>query len=579
MKAIFYGSNLSEQNSIRRWVMTMVIFAMGCTAYAQDREWVRQIGGPGYDFGYSVVADRNGNVYSAGEFAGSVIFGNNFHLNASGDRDAYVSMHDSNGNLQWVQRFGGSTLTNATSVKITNEENILVCGSFWSRTDFDPGVGENYIAPAGETDIYVACLDARGNLKWVKTFGGTGYDHVYTMAVDNENNIVIAGDFSRTADFDPGNATMFLSSVGEEDIYVAKLRSDGELIWVQQIGGTKKEIATSVSVDSKANVYVGGFFGGPVDFDPGMGVFHMFNEGFVDAFLIKLDHGGNLRWAKQFKGASYEFVNSVSTDKEGNTYVTGCYTGTVDFDPSIDSLNLKSEGFMDIFVLKINTGGSLLWAKGIGSKYNDYGAAISVDGEGSAYITGFYAGFIDLGMNGTIASMTSVDASSDIFVLKLNASGNYQWHRSYGGMDEDTGFGIFVDAFNNTYVTGIFQDKADFNSRPGTFFLTSRGAADAFVMKLGERDISMSTEEVAIEKTNSMKLFPNPSSDQITIELDEKTELAEVMIIDATGKTVIHEKMNSTGTLVIDISNLSNGVYLVKVVEGEMEMTSSFVKK
>lgn len=149
---------------------------------------------------------------------------------------------------------------------------------------------------------------------------------------------------------------------------------------------------------------------------------------------------------------------------------------TGDFAGTIDIGNaLPSAGSGDVFVAKLDANGSPVWARRFGDVNNQYGAGVAVDGTGNVIVTGHFSGAVDFG-GGALAS-AGVD---DVFVVKLDPGGNYLWSKRFGGVGADFGQGVAVDSTGNVLVTGYFYGSADF----GGGALTSAGGSDIFVLKL-----------------------------------------------------------------------------------------------
>ena len=185
-------------------------------------------------------------------------------------------------------------------------------------------------------------------------------------------------------------------------------------------------------------------------------------------------------WAEAVGGATRtESGNGIATDASGNTYVTGQYTGTVDFDPGPSATTLTSVGgSQDIFVAKYNTAGGLVWAKSVGGTSNsELGQSIAVDGSGNVYVTGYFAGTADFDPGPGTASLTSAGPNA-AFLLKLDGSGNYQWARQMGGSAGAIGTAVAADA-SGAVILGSYIGTADI----GGLSRTSAGDRDLFVAR------------------------------------------------------------------------------------------------
>jgi uncharacterized protein (TIGR02145 family) len=253
--------------------------------------------------------------------------------------------------------------------------------------------------------------------------------------------------------------------------------------WAKQMGGANSEYGESIVVDASGNVYTTGYFEGTADFDPGPGTFNLTSAGLSDVFISKLDASGNFVWAKQLGGSSNARGYSIAVDASGNVYTTGSFSGTADFDPGQGTFNLTSAGLSDVFISKLDASGSFVWAKQLGGSYNDVGNSIAVDAFGNVYTTGSFWETANFDPGPGTFNLTS-SGGIDIFISKLDASGNFVWAKQLGGFSYDDGRSIAVDASGNVYTTGYFEGTADFDPGPGTFNLTSTGDSDIFISKL-----------------------------------------------------------------------------------------------
>ena len=258
-----------------------------------------------------------------------------------------------------------------------------------------------------------------------------------------------------------------------------------DFAWAKGIGGSGAESGYSAIIDASGNVYTTGTFSGTTDFDPNAGVANLTSVGVnSDIFVSKLDASGNFVWAKAMGGTSFSTANSIAIDATGNVYTTGYFSGTADFDPSAGVANLTSAGGDDVFVSKLDASGNFVWAKGMGGSGAESGYSATIDASGNVYTTGYFSGTVDFDPNASVANLASAGGSQDIFVSKLNASGNFVWAKAMGGTDYDEPNSIAVDATGNVYTAGLFRGTADFDPNAGVANLTSAGGDDVFVSKL-----------------------------------------------------------------------------------------------
>jgi uncharacterized membrane protein YqhA len=327
---------------------------------------------------------------------------------------------------------------------------------------------------------------------WAKAMGGTGPDVGYSIALDDSGNVYTTGYFSGTVDFDPGAGVFNLTSVGGRDMFISKLDGSGNFVWVKAMHGTSTDHGYSIAIDIWGNIYTTGMFVGTTDFDPGAGVFNFTSAGGSDIFISKLDAAGNFVWAKHIGGAGGDAGASIAIDSagSGNVFTTGSFFGTVDFDPGAGTFNLTMAGNDDIFISKLDSSGNFVWAKAMSGTGSEGASSIALDlaGNNDVYTTGYFNATVDFDPGAGVFNLTPV-GGRDIFISKLDSSGNFLWAKAMGGTVDDFGHSVTLDASGNVYTTGSFQGTVDFDPGAGTFNITSAGTYDIFISKLDNSGI------------------------------------------------------------------------------------------
>lgn len=260
--------------------------------------------------------------------------------------------------------------------------------------------------------------------------------------------------------------------------------------WAQSFGAGSFDRGNAIATDKSGNVYTTGSFAGTVDFDYGPGVFNL-TAGGNDVFITKYDSTGNFIWAKSIGSVDDEIGRSIAIDTLKNIYVTGTFVSIVDFDPGVGTFTLQaslpSNSDNDAFILKLDSLGNFVWAKGIGG-YNVSVVSISIklDSQGNIYNTGIFDGTADFDPSSNNFSLTS-QGSSDAYILKLDNLGDFVWAKSMGGSDNDNGNSITVDNLGNVFTVGTFAGTADLDpSSAGSYTVTASGFPyeDIFISKI-----------------------------------------------------------------------------------------------
>ena len=255
------------------------------------------------------------------------------------------------------------------------------------------------------------------------------------------------------------------------------------LAWVKALHSPSSMGGQYLTTDAMGNVFVTGTFAGTVDFDPGTGVHNLTAVGTRDVYIEKLDINGDFVWARSFGGGSIINGRMIKMDASGNIYIIGQYRLTVDFDPGPSTFNLTSNGFDDLYVLKLDANGDFIWAKSFGSTEADGIYSIELDASGDLYLTGAFKNTVDFDPNAGTTNLTS-NGDLDFFVMKMDDSGNLIWVKSMGSTGNDGSRSMKLDAAGNIYTTGYYRNTMDFDPGPATFNLTSSGDNDIFVQKL-----------------------------------------------------------------------------------------------
>lgn len=329
---------------------------------------------------------------------------------------------------------------------------------------------------------FFICLPAFNQqvLKWAKKTGGISEDYGTAVALDAQNNMYATGRFSGTVDFNPNVGQFNLTAVNF-DPYITKYDKDGNWLWAKALTGTNSGWGYGIACDATSNVISCGNFNGTLDLDPGQGTVNVTASG-MDAYLLKLDASGNYTWGFTVGGSGEENFSSVTTDASGHIYVCGWFENTVDFDPGNGTTNLVSSGNKDIVVARYNASGALQWARRIGGSGADQANSLALDGAGNVLVTGSFSGTVDFNPGVGTNNLTSAGAE-DIFVLKLNSSGDYVWANRAGSTTADKGISIHADASNNVIFGGTYTGTVDFNPGGGVANLTESGSADIFIAK------------------------------------------------------------------------------------------------
>lgn len=398
-------------------------------------------------------------------------------------------------NLEWVKSISGPSTEDGDCIGVDHAGNVITGGQFYYTVDLDPGSATYSFTSLGLLDICITKLDAAGNFVWGRSIGGASYDVLKALKVDNAGNIYATGFFEGTVDFDPGAgvATMTASTSGtSRNAFILKLDMNGNYLWAKTIGDYAGD-GNSIILDALNNSYVTGTYSGNADFDPGPGVYYMNppTPSAENTFILKLNASGDFVWAKSIDNMNYDGpvrAYGIGIDASNNTYITGSLQGDADFDPGPGTYTLSSN---DVYGTPANADIFLckLDASGNFVWAKSMGKNTKAN-EGKAIAVDGIGNSYITGVMSTAVLFDSfsltVSGNTDIFVCKFNAAGACQWARNMGGTGSDFGWSIAQDAFSNVYTSGFFNTTGDYDPGPSSFTLTSAGATDIFISKLDQ---------------------------------------------------------------------------------------------
>ncbi len=364
----------------------------------------------------------------------------------------------------WAKQALDTESSATHNVALDDNGNIYATGGFQGTVSFDSitftsiGVGAN---------LYIVKYDSLGNVLWA-VHDGTGSGNAYgkDIFVDPLGNIYITGDFHGTATF--GSTTLSISNNALAGLFVVKYNAAGTLQWAVHGECTSTIGVTSIARDLSGNLYITGHFSDTATFGSTVLTNYALN-----VFVVKYNSAGTVQWGVK-GGPTFYPANGVdiAIDLSGNIYVTGYFSqGSAIF----GTFTLPNSGSADLFVVKYDPSGTVLWAVKGGGALSDRGASIDLDGIGNIYVAGMFEGFALFG-----STTLSSNGNDDILVVKYNSSGAVLWANNFGGSLDEWASVIKTDGSGNSYIIGEFWGSINF----GSTAFTSSGNRDVLVAKL-----------------------------------------------------------------------------------------------
>jgi hypothetical protein len=426
---------------------------------------------------------------------------------------------NANGALQWVRSYSGTP----KDLEIDALGNIYTVGRFMGTPDFDPGPA-SFNLTADSTDVFITKLNSSGDFIWAKKIGGKGTDVGNSLEVDNLGNIYIGGYFSDTLDFNTTSGFNSLIAQNYRDLFISKLNSSGNILWVKQIKGTGQELDCNIAIDQSGNVFSTGDFYGTADFDPDEGNFNFNALGTSDIYILKLNTSGNFEWARKIGGnqQNTDIGNDIVTDLAGNIYSTGGFAGTVDFNPSSTTNNLVSAPISqpDLFIVAYDTAGKYINAQKLGGNKTENPGSFTLNKTGELCLYGNFAGTVDFDFTSSTNNLTATD--QDFFITK------YSFSNFRNANEEET----------------------------ATIDIPS------------------------VEKEASFVIFPNPVVNHLQIKATVGINLNSIKVYNLQGVCLLANNFNNididSSPYSLDVSQLTPGFYVIKI---NNQFNETFIKQ
>jgi hypothetical protein len=469
--------NTPPINAIKQPVPTKALPALAADAGSASGKplWQLGVGGMGIDVPRGVAVDEHGDSYVVGYFDAEATFGPLGTRKPTGGSDAYVMKVDSKGTPKWVQTFGAARDDAANAVAV-HGNRIVVVGNFLDELK----IGEFDHKSVGSDDLFAICFDLDGNVQWMWTLGGIDSDGANAVAATPDGGWVIGGSYSDSISV--GNVT--LKSKGQTDAILVKLAASGDIEWMKSYGGRYKDTIMHVAADDNGNVYIQGHFADVADF--GGKPLKAGGGSDNDVVLAKYDRNGDHVWSKNFGNEFNDVAGGIAVDPAGNITIVGSFEnkGPISFGSGDEHQSL---GESDAYIARFDTDGKLQWAKSFGAEREDVAWGVAADSAGNTVTTGWFQNSVDFGKGGAIASKGNKDVfalklDAKGAVLWVDTWGDHDHDQGRGVALDKDGNAIVVGAFR--FRLALVDPPIDSKRPENDPVLSKAPKPDTFVVKL-----------------------------------------------------------------------------------------------
>lgn len=445
--------------------------------------------------------------------------------NFQGLQDIWILMHDSGGNILWQKSFGGSANEYPTDLLINKSKEFIIVGT----TNSNDG---HFNAQDTLGDAFIIKTDSIGNMLWVRSFGGSGLDVFTEVTEDNLGNLYVVG---HSSSFD-GDV---LNNHGDLDYWVLKLDSSGVILWNKSIGGSGREWFPSILYDTTGYIILSG------SSDSNDSSF-IITKGYSDAVLVKIDTSGSIQWIKNFGGDMAESAVSVVDGIWGGYIFTGfAYSNNGDAG--------LGNGSSDLWLVKLDTSGNIIWSKRYGGSKRESGLKISSSNNHYKVLGNTESD------DGDVSGFHYNGSSYrwDMWYLELDSNGDLLWNRCFGSNWDDYEGDLTLLSDGSTLITGSVPE-ADGDV---TFVHGNNGYLDLWVVNFS-LPINLN---YTVLQTDEITVFPNPFFNKVNICFDDDSRevYKEISIRDVIGN-VVYSGNGFWNNLSIDLSTLPSGSYFME---------------
>ncbi|MEM0961906.1 MAG: T9SS type A sorting domain-containing protein [Bacteroidota bacterium] len=372
---------------------------------------------------------------------------------------------------QFAVSYGSGGTVVPTASALAPDGSIWVAGYFRETLT----LGSDRLVSAGGDDAFVAVFEPDGQVRRAFRFGGTEPDRALGIAIAPDGSVCVGGGFERSMDVDPGPGTVTLSGIQSNvgDVaagFLVRYTADGDIVHARAfVGRTGETRVRDVAVDSDGGCTVVGNFIGSLDLD----TVTLQSQG-ADALVAHFDPDGTTQFAIRLGSTGFERGVAVDRGPDGRVCATGAFVGNVDFDPAGGG-TLSSNSFAS-FVACYTADGEFIYAQALTGA--DGASDIAVDASGQAVVVGNAFGSFEV--DGTqVGSIGGGDA----FLVGFDASGTLRYGHMLGGPGFDVANDVGVDEAGDVYVSGTFEQTADFDPGSGDASVASRGETDVFLAR------------------------------------------------------------------------------------------------
>lgn len=499
--------------------LAFLLIFMSSWLYAQSPSiiWQKSFGGSNSDIPRSIALTSDNHII----ILGTTLSKDGHVSNNSGNVSFWLLDIGTNGVLNWEKCYGGKGVSEGRSVNASNS-GLHIAGFV---TDTGNNVSNHY----GNQDFWQAFLDYSGNVQWEKNYGGSLLDRCEVAKLTTDGGYILGGTTV-------SNDKDVIGYLGKQGIWVVKTDDNGVIEW-QKFLGLPPVVNWVYDIIQTAD---GGYLLGGVD-----------SDGFKYV-LIKLNASGIILWTKKYGGADLDYVKRIKQTKDGGYIVIG------NIESKDGDIN-HNYGNVDIWILRLDAKGDILWKKNYGGSNKE---------EGSDIIESVEGGFLFVGSTSSDdhdvrGIHKGIFTNSDAWVVKIDDTGRIVWQKCLGGTLDDAAASV-LQLSDSSYVINAASLSSDGDAS------SNNGKSDFWVVRLSHIPLSISS----MPEMDQIMVAPNPANSGINI-YNIHPGVLNIRITNIAGQIVYQFRSSNyaSNTLTINTENYSTGMYLISIANNDIERT------
>ncbi len=477
-------------------------------------QWQNSFGGSDTEFGNSIRQTFDGGFIVLGESISDDGDVTATHTNY----EYWIIKISNSGLLEWQKTLGGSNAEIGLSVRQCTDSGYILAGYTGS---YDGNITYNH----GDRDFWIVKLDVDGNMEWQRTLGGSYTDFAYDIEQTSDDGFIVTGE-SNSVD---GDVT---GNHGNDDIWVVKLDSLGNIIWQNSFGGSQTDRSRGIRQTNEGGYIVAGETSSNDGDVTGL-------HGGYDFWIVKLSDVGAIEWTKTLGGSNHDYAMEIKQTFDGGFIMVGESN-------SNDGDVTGNHGIGDYWVVKVDSLGNIEWSKSYGGTSADVPLSVIQTRDSGIVVAGY--------SSSTDFDITNNNGNSDVWILKLDQSGSLLWQSTYGGAGFEQAMSV-IECFDGALACVGFSEyiSGDVTINHGSF--------DYWVLKLST---STGLSESSIDFMKPI-IYPQPITFSSVISFDLlHSEKLKIQIYDIQNKLIFESKKD------LQFKNGHNEIALTNIYEGHL---------